>query len=73
MRSKLSNLLCPPCPFCALPGRLEQETGGKKEEKQEKEKIPEKNRKWERKVEGRGEAERTETRGSSVSELVPRE
>ena len=28
MRSKLSNLLCPPCPFCVLPGRPEQEIAG---------------------------------------------
>lgn len=39
---------------------------GVEEEKQEKEKTPEKNRKWERKVEGRGEAERRETKEEAV-------
>ena len=66
MRSKLSNLLCPPCPFCVLPGRPEQETAGGWGGGQGKEKIPEKKRKGERKVEGRSEVERRETKEEAV-------
>lgn len=48
MRSKLSNLLSPPCPFlCLTLADSRRKQGKKKEEKQGKEKIPEKKRKGE--------------------------